>query len=148
MERKPRIYVDMDDTLCICFSEMKRMLQENPKIGYPQATYGFFTNLKPKTGAIEGFKFLYEHFDVWILSRPSYRNPLCYTEKRVWVENHLGLDVCEKLILCSDKSLLKGEYLIDDNFWSFDGKLIQIGTSEFPTWTEIINYFKTTYLKK
>jgi 5'(3')-deoxyribonucleotidase len=56
---------------------------------------------------------LKENYDVWILTRPSYKN-INYSEKAQWVLNHLGYDVQEKTIMCGDKSLLKGDYLIDD----------------------------------
>ena len=72
-------------------------------------------------------------------------NPLSYTEKRLWIEKYFGLEWCKKLILAYDKSLLKGDYLIDDSVGKgqleFEGELIQIGTDKFPDWKSIINYF-------
>jgi 5'(3')-deoxyribonucleotidase len=50
---------------------------------------------------------LKENYDVWILTRPSYKNINSYSEKAQWVLNHLGYDVQEKTIMCGDKSLLK-----------------------------------------
>jgi len=41
-------------------------------------------------------------------------NPLSYTEKRVWIEKFFGIDFVEKLIICSNKGLVKGAFLIDD----------------------------------
>ena len=70
---------------------------KNDFVPNPQTTYGFYTSLPPIPGAIETYKWLEENYDVCILTRPSYWNPLCYTEKRVWVENHLGLETCRKL---------------------------------------------------
>ena len=51
---------------------------------------------------------------VHILSAPSVFNPLCYTEKRLWVENYPGFEFVHKLILATNKGLLEGDYLIDD----------------------------------
>lgn len=65
--------------------------------------------------AIESFNKLKQHYDVWILTRTSFNNIHCFTEKAQWVLDYLGFDVLEKTILCGDKSLLKGDYLIDDN---------------------------------
>ena len=42
-------------------------------------------------------------------------NPLCYIEKRLWVEAHLGFDVVNRLIISAHKGLNKGHFLIDDN---------------------------------
>ncbi len=137
---KKRIFVDMDDVLCDFKSQYNKL--KNDFIPHPQTTYGFFTNLPEIEGSIETFKWLESKFDVYILTRPSYKNPLCYTEKRVWVENHLGLETCKKLILCYDKSLLKGDYLIDDNnHEGFEGTICLFGSEEFPDWKSIKNYF-------
>jgi len=137
--RKPIVYVDMDDTICDYSTPHSKMLSENPWNKYPQSVYDFYRKLKPIEGAIESVKSLTDKYDVWILTRPSYLNPSCYTEKRLWVEDHLGLDWCEKLIICTDKSLMKGDYLIDDILCpDFEGKQIQFGTNEFPNWSSVI----------
>jgi 5'-nucleotidase len=116
MNNKERIYVDMDDTLCDFTGAHKAALARVPSQKFPQAQMDFFRKLEPLDGAIEAMNTLSEFYEVWILSRPSYLNPLCYTE---W---------CEKLILCSDKSLLIGEWLIDDVLWhDFKGTQIQFG---------------------
>jgi len=44
-----------------------------------------------------------------------------------------------------DKSLLKGDYLIDDYDYgkgqdNFDGTLIHFGSSEFKSWREVLAY--------
>tara|TARA_R110000823_G_scaffold296080_3_gene416111 strand:+ start:46965 stop:47261 length:297 start_codon:yes stop_codon:yes gene_type:complete len=79
-------------------------------------------------------------YDVWLLSRPSFKNPLCYTEKRLWVENNLGEEWVEKFILAPDKSLLIGDYLIDDKPWDdFQGKQFLIGSDEYPDWYTILD---------
>ena len=56
----------------------------------------------------------------------------------MWVEDHLGLHWCKKLILCPDKSLLKGDILIDDQVWEkFSGQKI-VFNSETNNWSHII----------
>ena len=72
---------------------------------------------------------------------------MSYTEKRVWVEKHLGLEFVERLIICPDKSLLKGNYLIDDlatgrGQENFEGQLIHFGTETFKNWEDVIRFFK------
>lgn len=140
-----RIYCDMDNTLCDMTTPYLKALKDNPEIKYPQSQYGFFTNLKPIEGAIEAFFILAKDYDVWILSKPSVMNPLCYTEKRVWVEKYLGYEYCEKLILCCEKGLLKGDFLIDDNPWpNFEGKQILFGGQDYPNWRSVLKYFIKT----
>lgn len=144
--KKITFYVDMDDTLCDFAGQANIDITLNPAIRYPQATYGFFTKLKPLPDAIESMHELVAMgHDVWILSRPSVLNPMCYTEKRVWVENHLGLDFCHRLILCPDKARVgsEGDILIDDMVWDyFKGEQIIFGSPEFKNWKSIMEYIK------
>lgn len=111
---------------------------------FPQSKFGFFLNLEPLPGAIYSMNRLKQDFDLYILSRPSIKNPMCWTEKAVWVENHLGFDMVSRLILCSNKSLLIGDYLIDDQTeygqTEFNGKFIHFGTEEFQGWPEVLRY--------
>ena len=140
------IYVDMDDTLCDFAGQAYLDLKANPSIRYPQATYGFFTKLRPLPNAIESMHELVAMgYDVWILTRPSVLNPMCYTEKRVWVEKHLGMEFCHRLILCPDKARVgfKGDYLIDDWCWEgFQGEQFVFGYGEHSTWKKIMEIFK------
>jgi 5'(3')-deoxyribonucleotidase len=138
---RPILYVDMDDTICIYKERYEELLKLNPEIKYPQSQYGFYTSLKPIKGAIETLEYLDAWYDIYILTRPSYKNPLCYTEKRVWVEKHMGIDWCEKLILCPNKSLMKGDFLVDDYLWKdFEGKQLQFGTDDWPNWEVVKDY--------
>lgn len=135
---KKIVYIDMDGVLCDYKGHFIKMVQENPKIPYPQSQYGFYVALPEIEGAIEAYKKLEEKYDVWILTRPSYKNPLCYSEKRVWVEQHLSKEHCKKLIICYEKSLLRGSYLIDDNKYNFEGECILFGSDEFPNWSSVL----------
>ena len=140
MENNTRqiVYVDMDDVLCKYAEGHAAMASKEPTVQWPQSIPGFYKNLEEVDWAIWGINTLAMHFDVWILTRPSYMNPLCYTEKRQWIETYLGLNWCKKLILCPDKSLLKGDYLIDDQPWpKFEGKQFLFGSNEFPDWESI-----------
>jgi 5'(3')-deoxyribonucleotidase len=65
-------------------------------------------------------------------------------EKALWVKNYFGLEVQKKLILCCNKSLVKGHYLIDDSIsdgqQEFEGELIRFGTTEFPNWDSVVRH--------
>ncbi|WMX14376.1 MULTISPECIES: 5' nucleotidase, NT5C type [unclassified Aureispira] len=139
---KKRVYIDMDNTLCDFETKSNQMKESSKgKLFYPQSQYGFFTSLEPLPGAIEAYRTLEKYFEVYILTAPSYLNPLCYTEKRVWVEQHLGLETTKNLIICKRKGLLKGDYLIDDYLYpEFEGEQIQIGIAPFETWKEVLDY--------
>ena len=143
MNKEIIVYIDLDDTLCDYKGAFIKKVKENPLIQYPQSTYGFFLDLEPLPGAIESFNELSSLFSVYIASRPSYLNPMCYTEKRVWVEKHLGLEACKKMFLAPEKKLLIGNYLIDDVIHEgFKGEQIQFGSEKFPDWNYVLKYLK------
>lgn len=142
-----RIYVDMDDVLCNFSKAHREATNKIPEIIYPQSQVDFFRKLEPIEGAVEGFKTLFgcSFFETYILTAPSIYNPMCYMEKRLWVEDHLGFEVLEKLIISPDKSLFIGDYLIDDRATGngqdkFQGKHLHFGTEEFPDWESILDY--------
>ncbi len=142
------VYIDMDDVLCDFLGEYNKDIKLNPDIKFPQSQYGFFTKLSPLPGAIEGVNALLnsDEYSPYILTSPSVRNPLCYTEKRIWIEKHLGFEMVNRLIISPNKSLLKGDYLIDDQSTShcqneFEGTLLHFGTENFPNWLKVRDYF-------
>lgn len=132
-----RIYVDLDGVLAD-YDNMYKKLKFHT---YPQSQYGFYRNLKPI--GLEQFRMLAEFHDVYILTAPSVHNPMSYTEKAEWIKEHLGGNWLEKLIISYDKSLLRGDILIDDNITGrgqegFIGEVIHFGSKEFPDWDYVL----------
>ena len=108
---KPRCFVDMDGVLCDFFGAFKDVRRKDPNFKFPQSRIGFFKNLEPMPDAIESFNKLKEHYDVWILTRPSFKNINCFNEKAEWV--------------------LEPE---------FEGEWIEFASEEFPDWISVIDY--------
>ncbi len=140
-------YVDMDGVLCDYYTAYERERLRDPTQPYPQSIAGFYRGLAPIEGAIEGFAELSARpeLEVHILTAPSIYNPLSYTEKRLWVEDHLGFDAVHRLIIAPDKSMLRGDYLIDDQIAGrgqqrFIGALIHFGSSEWPNWGAVLEH--------
>lgn len=136
------VYVDMDDTLCDFSNPFKSGQYESK---FPHSKIGFFIGLEPIEGAIEGLKTLQTKYDVWILTRPSIKNTHCYTEKADWIKKYFGEEMLNKMILCPDKSLVKGHYLIDDDHrhgqTEFEGEHLYFGKDEkFQTWSQVVEY--------
>ena len=144
--QKRKVFVDMDGVLCDFKGSYNAWKREHPEIEYPQSQFGFFSNLAPINGAIETFKKLQERYEVYILTRPSTYNLMCYTEKADWVKRHLGFEVLENMILMPNKSLIDGRdaYLIDDDIHAgqldFEGELIRFGSEEFYNWKMVEIY--------
>ena len=146
------IYIDMDGVLADFYKLYKEMLEIEPDIKYPQSQYDFFRKLEPIKDAIDTYKWFnnFDIFDVSILSAPSVYNALSFTDKRIWVEQHLGMDACQKMILNGQKHKCIGDYLIDD----FDkgkgqdkiiGDLIHFH-QETNNWAKIREYFEKKYI--
>lgn len=113
MSGKKVVYIDMDGVLADFYKSYGDKYTKHMR--FPQATQGFFEHLEPMKGAINAWNYLNTRYDLWIATAPSVLNPLCYTEKRLWVEKNLGSKAVNRLIIIPDKSLLIGDALIDDN---------------------------------
>ena len=140
------IYIDMDGVLCDFKGAYARDKTRHPDRPFPQSRKGFYENLRPLPGALDTVARLYENhkFSPYILTAPSIHNPLSYTEKRLWTENHLGFKWLDKLIISPDKSLLRGDILIDDHNSGhgqdrFQGQLIHFGSTGYPNWDILLS---------
>lgn len=145
------IYIDMDGVLADYDKAFAEVRSAQPEVNYPQSLPQFFENLEPIDGAIDAYFKLCQEHDVYILTAPSNRNPLSYTEKRLWIENHLGFEATERLIICSNKGLLKGDVLIDDNIdgkgqENFEGQVLHFGSEQYYKWTNIIQKISAFHL--
>ncbi|MBI5138977.1 MAG: 5'-3'-deoxyribonucleotidase [Candidatus Vogelbacteria bacterium] len=76
---------------------------------------GFFRNLKPIEGAIQGIRQLAsEGREVFICTAPLKEWQNCVAEKYEWVEKYLGPEFVRRIILTRDKTLVDAHVLIDD----------------------------------
>lgn len=93
---------------------------------------GFFRSLNPILGALEGIKALEElkNVRVFICTTAPRRNPFAPSEKRQWIAEYLGKEWVNKFILTHDKTLVKGDILIDDR--------PDINGESLPTWKHIL----------
>lgn len=136
--KKKIIYFDMDGVLADY--EASATNKEAPE----KEDDGFFTQLKPINGAIDAFKTLSEHFDCYILTTAPWSSPKAMSEKRIWVENHLGELAFKRLMTSHRKDLHIGDYLIDDRTVNgageFSGTHIHFGTPLFPDWETIVEF--------
>ncbi len=75
----------------------------------------FFVSLPPVPGGIEALQTMHEKgHSVYICTAPVTRTDTCIQEKVDWVSKHLGKDWLKRIIITKDKTLVRGDYLIDD----------------------------------
>ncbi|XP_075846182.1 5'(3')-deoxyribonucleotidase, cytosolic type isoform X3 [Microtus pennsylvanicus] len=77
---------------------------------------GFFLNLEPIPGAVDALREMNDMQDteVFICSSPLRKYDHCVGEKYRWVEQNLGPQFVERIILTRDKTVVMGDLLIDD----------------------------------
>lgn len=158
---KEDLFFDMDGVLANFHGKINNLLlptdiKQNANIlieGHPdrepfverfESIPGFYRDLEPIKGAIEAFKKLSEHYNVFVLSTASWGNPSCFTDKRLWVEEHLGEYAHKRLILTHHKNQHSGRALIDDRTKNgaaeFQGEHIHFATDKFPNWDAVLKY--------
>lgn len=140
------VCVDMDEVM----SNFKKLHQaEYSKENiYPQSRAGFFQELEPIPGSIEAVKKLDAdpRFMVFILTAPSYHNPYCYMDKRIWIEKYFGVEFCKQLVICYHKERFIGDILIDDSEKNgqlkFKGEVVKFGSEQFPNWELVMEHLE------
>ena len=142
------LYVDMDNVL-VDFRSGISQLDESVKREYDgrlDEVPGIFSLMSPMPNAITSFKELSELFDTYILSTAPWENPSAWSDKLLWVKNHLGTSAYKRLILSHHKNLNDGDYLVDDRTKNgadaFVGEHIHFGTNSFPDWEAVLGYLR------
>lgn len=86
-------------------------LAVNEIMEYP----GFYAALRPMPRAIRALHEMVEAgYDVYIVTSPWLSNPTCASDKLNWTERYIGEGWGARTIITSDKTLVKGDILIDD----------------------------------
>lgn len=140
-----KLLIDMDGVL-VDFNS-SQLLKDWDGKGNPSAMYesGFFEELNPLPGALKSVHDLLcsNLYDIYICTQPLAKNVSSYTEKAAWIGKYLP-DLVSKIIMCQDKSMVKGDILIDDNekWASFGGEFIKfdITAHSYLEWNRIVRY--------
>ncbi len=92
---------------------------------------GFYRSLPQIEGSFEALSNLKQRgHDIFICTAPLPEYQHCILEKYQWVEEQLGSEWVKKIIVTNDKTLVRGDYLIDDK--------PSIKGLEIPTWEHIL----------
>lgn len=76
---------------------------------------GFYRSLPIVTGAKEALaEMIRSGIDVRICTAPLSKYENCVLEKYEWVDFHLGPQFVDRIVMSRDKTLIHGDFLIDD----------------------------------
>ena len=140
------LYIDMDNVLVDFPSAFPKVSQEmlTEYEDRLDEVPGIFSLMEPLEGAIDAYRELSGKFDIYILSTAPWENPSAWSDKLLWVKEHLGSYAHKRLILSHNKHLNHGDFLVDDRLKNgadmFRGEHIHFATLEFPDWTSVIEY--------
>ncbi|THH35514.1 5' nucleotidase, NT5C type [Neolewinella litorea] len=170
-----RICIDMDEVMVDNYQEYHRLFEKqygrkvDPQEYYGKKIYelpgieamrdelhkpGFFRHLPVMKDAREVVSELYENYEVYVVTAATeFKN--CFTDKWEWLEEHMPFIHWKRIVFCGNKSIVHGDYMIDDkvsNLDTFNGQgllftashnaLDDGGYPRFDNWIEIRDYFR------
>jgi 5'-nucleotidase len=119
LERWRRCYPDLPfvplDQRNVFYAEKQYPDEHREKVRRLIRAQGFFLGLEPVEGGLEALREMTAAgHEVFLCTAPISNSINCPKEKTEWVLNHLGVDYVKRLILAPDKTLVRGDFLIDD----------------------------------
>ena len=92
---------------------------------------GFYYSLQPISGGSEAVSEMNKlGNEIFICTSPLTEYENCILEKHQWVEKYLGRDWVKKIVMTKDKTIIKGDILIDDK--------PEIAGIDIPSWEHIL----------
>ncbi len=145
---KKIVFIDMDGVI----ADFDKAAPHREDIDPPEMYIpNFYINLEVMPGADEGIATLLSlpKLDVYIGTKGSTGALYNFTEKAQWISMYFPR-LLKKLNIVCDKSLLRGDFLIDDmpSLWKhkFQGEFITFDKNNpEKSWKEIAQYFKDNY---
>jgi 5'-nucleotidase len=148
---KEMVWIDMDGVVA---DFVPKATEEAEKMGLTFQEFadrseyryieGFYRGLPLIPGAKEALEKLETSgkYELCFVSAPSWGNISCFSDKRVWVEEHFP-SFYKKMDLSFHKGHYLGHYLIDDRTkygaGEFIGEHIMFGNEQYPDWDAVLN---------
>lgn len=134
---KPVLLIDMDEVLCDFYNHpifpFVRRKHDRAYMNRMMRGLDFWTGLQPIKGSLGAVKELLKsgRFDIYICTKPVKESAECYKGKMLWIDKYLP-ELVGKIIMCQDKGMVLGDYLIDDNLINkhgFKGRFLHFDRS-------------------
>ena len=107
-------FIELEDRRTFYVSDQLG-LQWRPQCRAITRERGFFAEMQPIEGAFEALEEMREAgHDIWICTAPIIDSQFCIAEKHDWLVRHLGVDILNQVVIAHDKTLVRGDILIDD----------------------------------
>ena len=143
-----RVIIDMDEVIADPLGDMVTWYSNEYKLpvdyqkmiggpwvkGFPEEHHelvwsrlrspGFFRNLPVMKDSVDVLKAINERYELFIVSAAT-QFPHSLKEKLDWLNEHFPFLTWKQLVLCGDKRLVHGDYMIDDHVFNlehFNGK--------------------------
>lgn len=84
---------------------------------------GWFADLEVMTNAPQVIEALQANYEIFIVTAAQ-EFPYCLADKHAWLTQHFPFISWKNYVMCGDKSIVTGDYMIDDkisNLDKFDG---------------------------
>lgn len=130
-EQLPHVQIIPREEIKIFKAQKLYAAEHHAAIATMMNTPGFYRNLLPIEGATKALKeMLAAGYNVRICTAPYVTHETCASEKMQWIGEHLGEEWKERVIITSDKTLVRGDILIDDK--------PKISGSMSPLWQHVV----------
>ena len=103
-------------------SDFYTFIRQEKYISYRDVLYevGFFRDLEVFPDAQAIVEELSKKYEIFIVSAAT-EFPQSLSEKQEWLSKHFPFISWKNIVFCGDKSIIKGDIMIDDHARNFDG---------------------------
>ena len=140
-----RIYFEMDGVLVDFASGIAQQDEQTLKEykGRYDEIPGLFGTMRPISGVLEAVRRLNEHYDCYILTTASWKNPSAWGDKISWIKKYMDDVFHKRVVITHCKNLCQGDILIagreENGTNEFEGEWIHYGSEKFPDWDAVLD---------
>jgi hypothetical protein len=140
------VYVSIDGIIAEIEQKIMSQVYKCLQVEPTKNDISVYDIVPPVSGGLEAVYSLLKmpQFEVYLISTPYWPDDVAWADRKFWAERLFNSqDIENRLILCHEKQLLAGDYLIDDSWMNgsvkFMGQWIAIGVDpNFPTWDAVL----------